>query len=144
MEKTVKFTVNIDVKGDQMLKNITADSNDLKVSVENVNETLKDTKNALSDVVNKGLELKTIKDAFDVLAKGVETLANDFNTFDKGMRAVNTMAGLDEKELGALTHQKIESNGAEVIHKVTIMTVHHGSVHLLRLLQTHATKTICA
>ena len=63
MDKTVKFTLKIDVTGDKAIKNIAADSDGLKVSMEKVNDTLKETSSSITNLIQNGLAFKTIKDA---------------------------------------------------------------------------------
>ena len=84
--------MELDLKGNEKLDKLKASLSDVKESVENVTDTTHGLDESMRGLANIGMVFNSLNNAFDILKQGVSALATEFNSFDKGMRAVNTMA----------------------------------------------------
>ena len=102
MEKSVKFRIELETKGEKALHTLNVDANDFGDAVRSVVNEAKKASEEIDRMSRSGIGFMATLDAIDAVRKAVAGLASDFNSFDTGMRAVNTMAGLDADGLDEL------------------------------------------
>ena len=102
MDKSVKFRIELETKGEKVFHDIRVDAEDFQQAVQEVNSEVRKMGHVLDGMAHAGLVFTAAKDAVDALHRAVSGLADEYNTFDKGMRSVGTMAGGNAKELSAL------------------------------------------
>lgn len=105
MDKTVKFKVEIESQGQKVLHNISMEADDLRDILGQIPAQADKAGQSLSNMANFSLALNSSIEIVERLGSVIGGLADDFNTFDKSMRAVNTMAGENAEGLAALTGQ---------------------------------------
>ncbi len=105
MDKSVKFKIELDTNGQKVLGNLSVSVDDFKEAIgEAVNETQK-LGRSMRDITEGALLLSSMNTVVEQLSNAVGSLAEEYNSFDKGMRTVNTMAGKDAEGLGHLKEQ---------------------------------------
>ncbi len=105
MDKSVRFRIELETNGQKVLANLSMRVEEFKDAI---GEAVKETRtldNSLKDLTEKSLLLSSMNTIIDQLSGAVGSLADEYNTFDKGMRAVNTMAGKDAGGLAVLKGQ---------------------------------------
>lgn len=102
MSKTVKFRIELESNGEKVLHDISVSSEELRDALEEASAASRRLGDTLDGMAAKGIVFSAMRDAVDVLNNAVGGLASEFNSFDKGMRAVNTMAGAGREELAGL------------------------------------------
>lgn len=105
MDKTVKFKIEIESQGQKVLHNISMEADDLRDILGQIPAQAEKAGKSLSGMANFALALNSSIEIVERLGSVIGGLADDFNTFDKSMRAVNTMAGENAEGLAALTGQ---------------------------------------
>lgn len=105
MDKTVKFKVEIESQGQKVLHNISMEADGLRKLIGQIPDEAEKAGKSLSGMANFALALNSSIEIVERLGSVIGGLADDFNTFDKSMRAVNTMAGENADGLAALTGQ---------------------------------------
>lgn len=105
MDKTVKFKVEIESQGQKVLHNISMEADELRKLIGQIPDEAEKAGKSLSGMANFALALNSSIEIVERLGSVIGGLADDFNTFDKSMRAVNTMAGENAEGLAALTGQ---------------------------------------
>lgn len=105
MDKTVKFKVEIESQGQKVLHNISMEADELRKFIGQIPNEAEKAGKSLSGMANFALALNSSIEIVERLGSVIGGLADDFNTFDKSMRAVNTMAGENAEGLAALTGQ---------------------------------------
>ena len=105
MDKTVKFKVEIESQGQKVLHNISMEADELRKFIGQIPDEAEKAGKSLSGMANFALALNSSIEIVERLGSVIGGLADDFNTFDKSMRAVNTMAGENAEGLAALTGQ---------------------------------------
>ena len=105
MDKTVKFKVEIESQGQKVLHNISMEADGLRKLIGQIPDEAEKAGKSLSGMANFALALNSSIEIVERLGSVIGGLADDFNTFDKSMRAVNTMAGENAEGLAALTGQ---------------------------------------
>ena len=105
MDKTIKFKIELETNGEKAMY-------DLRMSMDDVREAVKSVTteaDKLHGVFDSFSEMSIVVSSFnDVLGQTcdmINGLAEEYDGFDKGMRAVNTMAGLNGEGLEALTER---------------------------------------
>ena len=107
MPNEVKFTIRLNVQGQQQVVTATADAKDLK-------EAIDDVKTAAQNVgANQGWQnmMLGINSAMEVagrLKSAVDSLATEYQSWETAMAKVNTMAGRDAAGLAQLKEQVTE------------------------------------
>ena len=74
---------------------LSMDAKDFGDAVRSVVDEVKKSSEELERMSSNGISFMAILEAIESVRKAVADLSSDFNSFDKGMRAVNTMAGLN-------------------------------------------------
>lgn len=74
---------------------LSMDAKDFGDAVRSVVDEVKKSSEELERMSSKGISFMATLEAIESVRKAVADLSSDFNSFDKGMRAVNTMAGLN-------------------------------------------------
>ena len=103
MDKVVKFRVEIETNGEKVLRNVAINADNFKTALQGAvveTERLQDT---LHGLTSASFVFSALNDAIQNMQSLVGGLAEEFDNFDKSMRAVNTMAGLDKGGLASLT-----------------------------------------
>lgn len=95
MDKSVKFRIELETKGEKALHTLSMDAKDFGDAVRSVVDEVKKSSEELERMSSKGISFMATLEAIESVRKAVADLSSDFNSFDKGMRAVNTMAGLN-------------------------------------------------
>lgn len=103
MDKTIKFKIELETNGEKAMY-------DLRMSMDDVREAVKSVKTEagnLHDIFHNFSEasivVSSLNDVLNQTCDIINGLADEYDAFDKGMRAVNTMAGLNGEGLEALT-----------------------------------------
>ncbi len=102
MDKSVKFRIEIDTNGEKVLRTLSVDANDFNDAVKKTVEETRKVSAELERMSRSGMVFMATVEAIDAVREAVGSLASDFNDFDKGLRAVNTMAGLNADGLDEL------------------------------------------
>ena len=95
MDKSVKFRIELETKGEKALHMLSMDAKDFGDAVRSVVDEVKKSSEELERMSSNGISFMATLEAIESVRKAVADLSSDFNSFDKGMRAVNTMAGLN-------------------------------------------------
>lgn len=95
MDRTVKFRIELETKGERVFSEIRVSAEDFRNAVRSAGEEVKELGRGMDDLVQGGLVFSAVKEAVDVLSSSLKSLADQYNSFDQAMRAANTMAGED-------------------------------------------------
>ena len=113
MDKSVKFRIELETNGEKVLGQLSMSVDEFKEAIGEAVSESKKLKDSLSELTEMGVLLDSVTSLMDGMVDVVGGLAKEFNTFDKSMRAVNTMAGKDAAGLEVLKGQ-IEALGAVI------------------------------
>lgn len=102
MDKYVKFRIELETNGEKILGNLSMSTDEFKKAISGAIDESKKLKDSLGELAKTAILLDSITSLMDQMTGAVGSLADEFNTFDKSMRAVNTMAGKDAAGLEAL------------------------------------------
>lgn len=102
MDKKVKFTVEIESNGEKILKNISVNAGELQQALDGISPKAQQASESLNELAAFSIALNSSIEIIERLRAQLGALAETYNSFDKGMRAVNTMAGKNAEELAAL------------------------------------------
>lgn len=105
MDKSVKFRVELESNGQQVLHSVSVSAEELRDVIDELPESAKRANSSLTDMGSFALALNASIEVVERLQGVINGIADDFDKFDKGMRAVNTMAGLNQEGLSQLTGQ---------------------------------------
>lgn len=105
MDKSVKFRVEIESNGQKVLHSVTASTEELRKAIGDIPDVAQRATSSLSNMGSFALALNSSIEVVGRLQNVISGIADDFNAFDKGMRAVNTMAGESKEGLSLLTGQ---------------------------------------
>jgi TP901 family phage tail tape measure protein len=105
MNKSVKFSIQLESNGDKVLKELAIDAEDFRKAIEEVTKTTKELEGSISRFAQTAVILSSISTIIQNMSSSVGQLAESYNRFDTSMRAVNTMAGLGREGLSDLTAQ---------------------------------------
>lgn len=105
MDKSVKFRVEIESNGQKVLHSVTASTEELRQAIGDIPDVAQRATSSLSNMGSFALALNSSIEVVGRLQNVISGIAQDFNAFDKGMRAVNTMAGESQEGLSRLTGQ---------------------------------------
>jgi TP901 family phage tail tape measure protein len=108
MDKTVKFKVEFESNGQKVFRDVTVDVNELQDVIRNLKKEADDLGDSFTKVGQIAMGFDALNSIIGNMSGMVEQLGANYASFDKGMRAVNTMAGLNATELSALTGQVAE------------------------------------
>ena len=113
MNETIKFNIKLETNGKEVMHKLSMDTEDLIDAVKEVTKQSEKFSTSMQKIASKGFVLTALKEAFEEVNSVVGSLASEFNTFDKAMRSVNTMAGVGREELKGLKSE-IEELGATI------------------------------
>lgn len=105
MDKSVKFRVEIESNGQKVLHSVTASTEELRKAIGDIPDVAQRATSSLSNMGSFALALNSSIEVVGRLQNVISGIADDFNAFDKSMRAVNTMAGESQEGLSLLTGQ---------------------------------------
>lgn len=105
MDKTVKFKIELETNGQKVLHDVTVSTGELRDALVEVGKEAKLSAEKMTSLASTSMMVDALTNVVDRLCSSVNGLADDWNSFDKGMRAVNTMAGKNAEDLGKLKDQ---------------------------------------
>lgn len=105
MDKSVKFKIELESNGQKVLQDISVHADELKKVLNAVKSESEKATDALSGMAAAAMGLNAGIQILDSLQEGINGLAADYNSFDKAMRGVNTLAQKSADDLGALQRQ---------------------------------------
>lgn len=105
MDKTVKFKIELETNGQKVLHDVTVSTGELRDALVEVGKEAKLSAEKMTSLASTSMMVDALTNVVDRLCSSVNDLADDWNSFDKGMRAVNTMAGKNAEDLGKLKDQ---------------------------------------
>lgn len=100
----VKFTIRLNVQGQQQVVTATADAKDLKDVIQEV-KTAADNVGSAQGWQNMMLGINSAMEVANRLKSAVDGLANEYQSWETAMAKVNTMAGRDAAGLAELKDQ---------------------------------------
>ena len=105
MDKTVKFGIELETNGKKVLHDVTVSTDELRSALVDVGKEARSAMDDLTSLTQASMMIDALTNVVDRLCSSVNGLADAWNSFDKGMRAVNTMAGKNAEDLGKLKDQ---------------------------------------
>lgn len=105
MSKTVEFHIKIKGEGSNVLHDLTVEATGLDDIIAQVGENASRTGERLKAMAAKSMVFDGIISSLTTLKGIVGDIVAPFDSFEKSMRAVNTMAGKGETDLEGLTDQ---------------------------------------
>lgn len=105
MDKTVKFRIELETNGKKVLHDVTVSTDELRSALVDVGKEARNAMDEMTTLAQTSMMVDALTNVVDRLCSSVNGLADDWNSFDKGMRAVNTMAGKNAEDLGKLKDQ---------------------------------------
>lgn len=111
MSQTVKFKIELESNGAQVLQTLSVDADDLRKVIIGAAAEVKNFGGTLGGLAEKGLIFTTLKEAVDSLLNTFSGLAGQYDNFDRSMRAVNTMAGENREGLALLKDEVEDLSG---------------------------------
>lgn len=105
MANEVEFKLKITTDGKDTFHNLTIDAQTFDDAVKRVTQTAKNASDEIQKMAMQNLNWDMLLNGVEQLNNGIQGLAGSYNSFDKSMRAVNTMAGQDKAGLNVLTDQ---------------------------------------
>lgn len=105
MGETVKFRIDIEGNGEKAFKTLNLRVEDFNDLIENAITQSQNFANSATKMAQSAVAFNAITTATEQLQNLLGGLVDDYNAFDKSMRAVNTMAGENKKGLEGLTDQ---------------------------------------
>ncbi len=105
MDNSVKFKIELETNGEKVLSTLRVDMNDFKESIRLATAETKKLSGSFAKLAETSVVLTSANSIINDMNQIVGSLADSYNRFDVAMRAVNTMAGLNQAEFKALTAQ---------------------------------------
>ncbi len=105
MDKTVKFRIELESNGKRVLHDVTVSSDELRGALIEMGKEARNSLDDISSLAQMSMMFDASINVIEHLRTSINGLADDWNSFDKGMRAVNTMAGKNAEDLGKLKDQ---------------------------------------
>lgn len=105
MANEVEFKLKITTDGKDTFHNLTIDAQTFDDAVKRITQTAKSASDEIQKMAMQNLNWDMLLNGVEQLNNGIQGLAGSYNSFDKSMRAVNTMAGQDEAGFKTLTDQ---------------------------------------
>ena len=93
MSETIKFRIDIEGNGEKILKQLNIRVDDFNDLIGNAITQSRKFANSATKMAQSAVAFNAFTTATEHLQNLLGGLIEDFNTFDKSMRAVNTMAG---------------------------------------------------
>lgn len=105
MANEVEFKLKITTDGKDTFHNLTVDAQTFDDAVKRVTQTAKEASDEIQKMAMQNLNWDMLVNGIEQLSNGIQGLAGRYDSFNKSMRAVNTMAGQDEAGFKELTAQ---------------------------------------
>lgn len=93
MSETIKFRIDIEGNGEKILKQLNIRVDDFNDLIGNAITQSRKFANSATKMAQSAVAFNAFTTATEHLQNLLGGLIEDFNAFDKSMRAVNTMAG---------------------------------------------------
>lgn len=93
MSETIKFRIDIEGNGEKILKQLNISVDDFNDLIGNAITQSRKFANSATKMAQSAVAFNAFTTATEHLQDLLGGLIDDFNAFDKSMRAVNTMAG---------------------------------------------------
>lgn len=103
MANEVEFKLKITTDGKDTFHELTIDAQSFDEAVRRVTESAKKASDEIQDMAMRNLNWDTLTNALGQFNDGLQSLVGGYDSFDKSMRAVNTMAGKGQEGFEALT-----------------------------------------
>ena len=113
MSNTVEFHIKIKGEGSNVLHDLTVEATGLDDIIAQVGENASQTGERLKAMAAKSMVFDGITDSLKTLKDIVGDIVAPFDSFEKSMRAVNTMAGKGEADFEGLT-DKVKELSANI------------------------------
>lgn len=105
MDNSVKFKIELESNGKKVLSDLSINVNDFRKAVMGAVGQTRRLSEEISGMAGPAVVFSTMNAALEQLSGMTESVAAEFNSFDKSLRAVNTMAGKDAAGLKELKGQ---------------------------------------
>lgn len=105
MDKSVKFRIQLETNGQKVLHQLEISAQDFSEAVAEAVKQTQGLESSLKGLAHAGMAFSSVNEALQGLSDMVGSLAGQYNSFEKSMRAAGTMAGLGEEDFAALTQQ---------------------------------------
>ncbi len=105
MDQAVRFRIELESNGEKVLHSLSINADDFSNALKQALGGTQRLTAGLSGLTEGAILFSSLNAIVGQLQSSVEGLAGTFNSFDKGMRAVNTMAQRDEAGLAMLKDQ---------------------------------------
>lgn len=100
MANEVEFKLKITSNGKEVFHGVSIGAEELDNAVRRVTESAKKASDEIQNMAMQNLNWDTVMNAMDMFNNGLQNLVSGYDSFNKSMRAANTMAG---KDFDALT-----------------------------------------
>lgn len=108
MAKEVEFKLKITTDGKDTFHDLTVDAKAFDDAVKRVTQTAKEASDEIQKMAMQNMNWDMLLNGVEQLNNGIQGLAGSYDSFNKSMRAVNTMAGQDKDGFKELTEQVSE------------------------------------
>lgn len=113
MDKTIKFKIELETNGEKAMYDLRMSMDDVREAVKGVTTEADKLHSMFGSFSEMSIVVSSFNDVLGQTSDIIGSLAEEFDGFDKGMRAVNTMAGLNGEGLEALT-DSVKELSAEI------------------------------
>lgn len=103
MANEVEFKLKITSNGKEVFHGVSIGAEELDNAVRRVTESAKKASDEIQNMAMQNLNWDTVMNAMDMFNNGLQNLVSGYDSFNKSMRAANTMAGKTGKDFDALT-----------------------------------------
>lgn len=108
MDKTVKFKIELETNGQKVLHDVTVSTGELRDALVEVGKEAKLSAEKMTSLASTSMMVDALTNVVDRLCSSINGIADDWNAFDKAMRAANTMAGKNTEDFAKLKDQVAE------------------------------------
>lgn len=105
MDKTIKFKIELETNGEKAMYDLRMRMDDVREAVKSVTTEADKLHSMFGSFSEMSIVVSSFNDVLGQTSEVIGSLADEYDAFDKGMRAVNTMAGLNGEGLEALTER---------------------------------------
>lgn len=105
MDKTIKFKIELETNGEKAMYDLRMRMDDVREAVKSVTTEADKLHSMFGSFSEMSIVVSSFNDVLGQTCDMINGLAEEYDGFDKGMRAVNTMAGLNGEGLEALTER---------------------------------------
>ena len=103
MDKTIKFKIELETNGEKAMYDLRMSMDDVREAVKSVTTEADKLHGIFHSFSEMSIMVGSLNDVLGQTCDIINSLAEEYDGFDKGMRAVNTMAGLNGEGIEALT-----------------------------------------